>query len=208
MSPRLQKDVDVSEEAELQRLEHRLVHGGADGQTGEVQVAGGGAVNVQAEEADSSGGELLVAVECDGESKGAVVVVQGAVQRREQLESKKFGSGGFRGASKINALLPRGGAGLKTKVPKRKDFGAEGAEGDSAHAAAMKQFSISEFGSSHVQDRTIDDRMCEVGLFGFWLKKNNYGKYVEWHVTDGAWRDIESVACGAPCRRLSPEIDV
>ena len=58
-------------------------------------------------------------------------------------------------------------------MPKREDFGAEGAEGDSAHAAAMKQFSISEFGSSHVQDRTIDDRMCEVGLFGFWLEKNN-----------------------------------
>ena len=69
--------------------------------------------------------------------------------------------------------------------------GAEGEEGDVAHAAAMKQFSISEFGSSHVQDRTIDDRMCEVGLFGYWLELNHYGKYVEWRVADGASTGIE-----------------
>ena len=194
--PTVAKGVDATEEAELQRLEHRLVHGDADGEAGAVELAGGGAVNVQAEEADAS-------ISTDA---GAGVVVQGAAQRREQLESKKFGNGGFRGASLINALLPRGGAGLKTKVPKRTEFGAEGPEGDSAHASAMKQFSISEFGSSHVQDRTIDDRMCEVGLFGFWLEKNNYGKYVEWHLTEGAWRGIEPTACGAPYSQLSHEI--
>ena len=117
--------------------------------------------------------------------------MESAAQRREQLESKKFANGGFRRASKINPLLPRGGAGLKTKVPKRKTFGEEGEEGDAAHAAAMKEFKLTEFGSSHAQDRTIDDRMCEVGLFGFWLEKNHYGVYVEWHVTEGMSVGIE-----------------
>ena len=121
MSPRLQKDVDASEEAELERLEHRLVHGGADGEAG-VEEVGVSPVDVQVDEAASLRGDALVAVTSDGDSNG--VVVQGAAQRREQLESKKFGNGGFRGSSKINGLLPRGGAGLKTKVPKRKDFGA------------------------------------------------------------------------------------
>ena len=62
-SPRFEKDdVTKDKEAELQRLEHRLVHGGTDGEASEVQVAGSGAVvDVQAEEAASSGGELLVA---------------------------------------------------------------------------------------------------------------------------------------------------
>ena len=41
------------------------------------------------------------------------------------------------------------GGGLKTKVPKRKEFGAVGAEGDAAHMAAMKEFSVKEFGSTH-----------------------------------------------------------
>ena len=60
----------------------------------------------------------------------------------------------------------------------------------------MSCFSISEFGSSHVQDRTIDDRMREVGLFGFWLEKNNFGKYVEWHVTEGVWTGVEPATPG------------
>ena len=89
-SPRFETDVNKDNETELKRLEHRLVHGGADAEAGEVQVAGGGAVDVQAEEADSSGGESLVAVDGDAQSKGVVgVVVQGAVQRREQLEEAR-----------------------------------------------------------------------------------------------------------------------
>ena len=37
-SPRIQKDVTKDKEAELQRLEHRLVHGGADVGADEVEV--------------------------------------------------------------------------------------------------------------------------------------------------------------------------
>ena len=64
-------------------------------------------------------------------------------------------------------------------MPKRKDYGAEGQEGDQAHAEAMKEFGILEFGASHVQETTIDMRMNYVGLFGHWLKLNKYGKYVK-----------------------------
>lgn len=153
-SPRLARDVDMNEEAELRRLEGRLPIATAPiGRVGakNAAVSQVASDNVH-EEADPCNG-LLVAPErssyCSLGSGG--VMVQGAAQRGAQLESKKFGSGGFRGSSKINKLLPRGGAGLKMKVPKRKDFGAEGDEGDAAHAAAMKEFSVKEFGSSHVQ---------------------------------------------------------
>ena len=105
----------------------------------------------------------------------------GAAQRREDLEAKKL----FRPAAKITALMPFGGAGLQLKVPKRKDYGEEGEEGDAAHAAAMKQFSVKEFGNSHVEQRVIDARMGRVGQFGFWLHLNHYGKYVEWQVAEG-----------------------
>ena len=65
-------------------------------------------------------------------------------------------------------------------MPKRKDYGAEGQEGDQAHAEAMKEFGILEFGASHVQETTIDMRMNYVGLFEQWLKLNKYGKYVKY----------------------------
>ena len=71
-------------------------------------------------------------------------------------------------------------------MPKRKDYGAEGQEGDQAHAEAMKEFGILEFGASHVQETTIDMRMNYVGLFGHWLKLNKYGKHVEWQISHGA----------------------
>ena len=54
------------------------------------------------------------------------------------------------------------------KVPKRKEFGEAGAEGDAAHVAAIKQLSVKEFGSTHVQGESIDRRMRCVGLFGYW----------------------------------------
>ena len=111
----------------------------------------------------------------------SAVVVVGAAQRREELAAKKL----FRPAAKINPLLPYGGSGLELKVPKRKEFGKEGEEGDEAHAAAMQQFSVKEFGMTHVEARVIDHRMGQVGTFGYWLELNHYGKYVEWQVTSG-----------------------
>ena len=98
---------------------------------------------------------------------------------------RSFVHGGFRDSHKVTGLQPRGGAGLKAKVPKRKDYGDEGDEGDTAHGAAMKEFSLAEFGCSHVQDHTLDLRMQRVGLFGHWLQLNKYGKHVEWKVSDG-----------------------
>ena len=129
----------------------------------------------------SMGMPASAAAATSGVATAGTVVVVGAAQRREDLEAKKL----FRPAAKITALMPFGGAGLELKVPKRKDYGKEGEEGDAAHAAAMKQFSVKEFGNSHVEQRVIDARMGRVGQFGFWLELNHYGKYVEWQVTQG-----------------------
>ena len=100
----------------------------------------------------------------------------------DRLSSKLFANGGFRDSAKIVPLLPSGGAGLKAKVPKRKDYGAEGEAGDAAHASAMKEFGIKEFGASHVKGETMNTRMKYVGLFGHWLQLNEYGQYVQWHM--------------------------
>ena len=183
-SPRLEQNVDMAEEMEQRRLEGLLPLASA-AETGNRiggRAVGGGVISKEVEQAASHGG-LLVVTE-NGERSGGAggEVVQGAAQRRDQLAAKMFSNGGFRSSRKIVPLLPLGGAGLKTTVPKRKEFGAEGAKGDVAHAAAMKQFSVKEFGSTHVQGGSIDRRMQRVGLFGYWLKKNKYGKYVEWHV--------------------------
>ena len=110
------------------------------------QVVGGGEIS---EDGGGTGGfkhgSLLVAAE-NGERLGGAggAVVQGAAQRREQLETKKFSmGGGFRGSDHqpTAAAWWCWTAGLKTKVPKRKDFGAEGAEGDTAHALAPARVS-------------------------------------------------------------------
>ena len=89
-------------------------------------------------------GELATSVVA---SRGdCCVMVQGAAQRSQQLQSKIFGHGGHRPTSTIAGMMPRGGAGLKQKVPKRKEFGPEGEDGDAAHQAAMREFSLKEFG--------------------------------------------------------------
>ena len=119
----LQRDVNEREEAEMRRLE------------GGSQVGG---------DAMHSHGLVAQPVQAEG---GAVV--SGAAQRAEQLSSKLFANGGFRDSAKIFKLLPRGGAGLQAKVPRRKNYGAEGEAGDAAHSTAMK-----EFGSSSLARRT------------------------------------------------------
>ena len=187
MSPRLQKDVNAVEENELRRMEGLPPVSVAVGvgDRAVVGAAGGGVAAAEAFEADeaaSRGGVLMAAATRDDGTKSAGVIVQGAAQRRDELASKMFANGGFRETKKIEPLLPHGGGGLKLAVPKRKEYGKEGDEGDAAHAAAMKQFSVKEFGSTHVQGKSIDARMRRVGLFGYWLEQNGYGKYVEWQM--------------------------
>ena len=183
-SPRLQQDVDMAEEIELQRLESGApIVGDASGGSGSPLQDGGAATSVADEDSVATSGGLLEAAESNEKSSGGGnAVVQGAAQRREQLESKMFLNGGCRSSGTVAGLLPYGGAGLKTSVPKRKNFGKEGIEGDAAHVAAMKEFSVKEFGTTHVQGKSIDRRMANVGLFGYWREQNNYGKFVEWHV--------------------------
>ena len=78
------------------------------------------------------------------EAEGDNVVAQGAAHERlsEYLDD-----------SGPHAARRPGGAGLKNKVRER----FEGEAGDAAHTAAMKEFSLAEFGSSHVQARAIDE---------------------------------------------------
>ena len=141
----LQSDVREDEEAELRRLEHRSPGDG---------------------EVDAGGGALTVAPPVQAEPG---TVVSGAVQRSEQVSQKLFPSGGFRESAKIKKLLPRGSAGLKAKVPKRKDYGAEGEEGDLAHAQAMIKISKNQ-------------RSCvEVGVDALtrWITAHCHGRGVE-----------------------------
>ena len=69
-------------------------------------------------------------------------IVQGSKVRRDELMSKTFNNGGCREYAAITSLLPSGSGGMHHAIPRRKDFGAEGAEMDEAHAAAMLQFSV------------------------------------------------------------------
>ena len=50
----------------------------------------------------------------------------------------------------------------------------------------MQRFSLHSFGSSHVQHRTSDRRLSEVGTMGDWLEQSGYGAYVKWEVKHGA----------------------
>ena len=127
-SPRLAKDVDENEEAELRRLEGlpaRSFAGALAVRNGdaEMQPAAGGAP-CQAKGAEAGGPQDLAALESgsvvvaasERTAKGRTDIVMSASKKQEQLESKKL----FRPAAKINGLMPRGGAGLKTTVPRRK----------------------------------------------------------------------------------------
>ena len=49
--------------------------------------------------------------------------------------------------------------------------------------------------------RTIDQRMLNVGLFGYWLEQNNYGKYLEWQVKRRNKKRAERCVVG--CERNS-----
>ena len=101
-------------------------------------------------------------------------------KRANALQAKKE----WRPAAVIDGLLPRGGGSLGGNIPRRILFGEVGAVGDEAHAAAMKQFEMKGFGHSHVQDRYIDRKMCNVGHFGDWLEQNHYGKFVCWEKSE------------------------
>jgi hypothetical protein len=151
-----------------------------------ASVGGSEASMHEGDEALPPAAGIVATVDGVSGAHGVPTMVQGAVERRKCVEAKMFTNGGFRSSSVVGKMLPRGGAGLKNKVPKRKDYGAEGADGDEAHAAAMKEFSIADFGGDHVQGLTFERRMGFVGLYGWWLELNHYGKYVVWQVSDGA----------------------
>ena len=92
ISPRLAIDVDMAEETELQRLEGREDDSMAAG-LGVGSGLGVGGYGVVAVGGDH-GGTLAVAAKDSAGLSG--VVVQGAAQRRDQLESKAFNKVGFR----------------------------------------------------------------------------------------------------------------
>ena len=87
-----------------------------------VSPGGGGAGE------DSDGEEVVAAVVTAVDGTAIEVMVQGAAQRRDTLESKKFANGGYRSSLTIAGLQPRGSGGLQGKIPKRRSFGEDGAE--------------------------------------------------------------------------------
>ena len=99
--------------------------------------------------------------EADAGAEETSAVVCGQKLRYQQLKDKL---GTMRPTSTIAGLMPPGTKGLKSKVPKRIDFGAEGAEGDAAHEVMMNEFSVAGFGADHAQDRTLD----AVSMHGAW----------------------------------------
>ena len=106
---------------------------------------------------------------------GALVATQhqGVVLLREKKQ--------WRRSSVINDLVPKGGMSLPRSYPQRADprFGGEGQEGDARHAAEMRLMMI-DFAGSHVQARHWNMKVRNVGIFGDWLERNKYGKYVDW----------------------------
>lgn len=102
-----------------------------------------------------------LAGEADAGAEETSAVVCGQKLRYQQLKDKL---GTMRPTNTIAGLMPPGAKGLKSKVPKRIDFGAEGAEGDAAHEVMMNEFSIAGFGADHAQDRTLD----AVSMHGAW----------------------------------------
>ena len=66
------------------------------------------------------------------------MVVHAAAAGRAQLAAKKA----TRPTAAIDALLPPGGGHLGASIPRRRDFGPEGADGDAAHETAMHAFKL------------------------------------------------------------------
>ena len=48
------------------------------------------------------------------------------------------------------------------------------------YAEAMGDYVDDEFDGRAVQERYLDKRDCEVGLFGDFLEQRGHGKHVEW----------------------------
>jgi len=117
------------------------------------------------------GGALVTA---DGETTSMVP----SVELHRKTVASKAGKG--RRTSSIVPLLPSGSLQVGSKMPRRENFGVEGVEGDEKFEAEMMRFSLEEFGESHAQQRHALQRMRQVGLFGDFLERHNFGQYFKW----------------------------
>ena len=94
----------------------------------------------------------------------------------------------------VHAVGPAGGANF-SEAPERSAY-PPGADGDAQHEAEQAAFIDAHFHDEGAEVRTLDTRDQRVGLFGDWLERSGYGKYVEWvRAKCGAGQSL-----GAACR--------
>ena len=128
---------------------------------------------------------------------GAGTLVVGAAKHATCLAAKKL----CRRSSQIDPLLPQG-AGMVAAFPRREEerFGEEGEAGDALFEAAMASFKAGEFGDQQGQGRTVRFKLGQVGLFGDWLERHKFGKFVMWEPKQGGggWVTVAVERDGKP----------
>ena len=60
----------------------------------------------------------------------------------------------------------------------------------------MRSFKAEEFGEAHLQGRALKQKIGQVGLFGEWLERHKFGKFVRWQ--PGAFVTVAVEQNGAP----------
>ena len=128
---------------------------------------------------------------------GAGGLVVGAAEHATCLVSKKA----WRRSAQIDPLLPLG-AGRVAEFPRREEerFGEEGEAGDRLFEAAMATFQAGDFGDQQGQGRSTRAKFGQVGLFGDWLQRHNFGKYVTWEPRENGkgWVTVAMESDGKP----------
>ena len=167
---RLERDVDVTEEVELRRLEGG--HSDAAGDTrGSLPCAAARAEWQPATAAGAtSNGEVG---DGGGQTEARAALVTGYAEHRASLQDKKK----YRRAIKVDLKLPEASTAL-AGVPRRKQF-PDGDEGRQAWRASFNAYA-GDFAYSHVCTETVKGRMGAVGMWGDYCEREGHGKYVEW----------------------------
>ena len=60
----------------------------------------------------------------------------------------------------------------------------------------MLSFKAEEFGEAHLQGRALKQKIGQVGLFGEWLERHKFGKFVRWQ--PGAFVTVAVEQNGVP----------
>jgi hypothetical protein len=104
-------------------------------------------------------------------------------QRNESLLAK----GEYRRSKACHEVAPAGHADLESAPDFLRDFGGDESNAD-AFDAAMISFFDEHLDKGAVEERTIDTRDRQVGLFGDFLEVRGHGQYVKWVQEPTGWR--------------------